>query len=109
MKHEGSWHCKPWCTKKHKYPKQQTTEHRTNKDQCSFDNYYYKSYQDLKGLISRLVKEGFGCELKDNKLTVRAVREGKVKTKKFRLDKDFYKLSAGEQIKKINKSLKTIL
>jgi len=101
MKHEGSWHCKPWCTMNHKYP--------TNEKKCSFDQDHYRNHQRLKGLISRLVKEGFGCELKDNKLTVRAVREGKVKTKKFRLDKDFYKLSAGEQIKKINKSLKTIL
>jgi len=101
MKHEGSWHCKPWCTLHHKYP--------ANEQRCSFDREHYSNYQKLKGLLSRLGKGGFGCELKDNKLTVRAVREGKVKSKKFRLDKDFYKLSAGEQIKKINKSLKPIL
>ena len=94
---EGSWHCKPWCTLNHKYP--------DNEKRCSFDQEHYRNHQRLKGLISRLVKEGFGCQLNDTKLTVRAVREGKVVTKKFRLDKDFYKLSAGEQIKKLQKSL----
>ena len=54
-----------------------------------------------------MVKDGYGCQLNDSKLIVRAVREGKLVTNKFRLDKDFYKLSADEQIKKINKSLKT--
>ena len=97
MKHEGSWHCKPWCTLHHKYP--------ANEQRCSFDRDHYSNYQKLKGLLSRLGKDGFGCELKDNKLIVRAVREGKLVTKKFRLDKDFYKLSADEQIKKLQKSL----
>lgn len=99
-RYEGSWHCRTWCTLNHKYPE--------NEKRCSFDREHYSKYQKLKGLLSRLGKDGFGCELKDNKLIVRAVREGKVKSKKFRLDKDFYKLSAGDQIKKINKSLKTI-
>jgi len=108
-RYEGSWHCKPWCTLHHKYP--------ANEQRCSFDREHYSNYQKLKGLLSRLGKDGFGCELKDNKLNgfgcelkdnkliVRAVREGKVKSKKFRLDKDFYKLSADEQIKKLQKSL----
>jgi len=99
MRKEGSWHCKPWCTLHHKYP--------ANEQRCSFDREHYSNYQKLKGLLSRLGKDGFGCELKDNKLIVRAVREGKVNSKKFRLDKEFYKLSPGDQIKKINKSLKT--
>ncbi len=99
MRKEGSWHCKPWCTLHHKYP--------ANEQRCSFDREHYRNYQRIKGLLSRLGKDGFGSELNDNKLIVRSVREGKVITKKFRLDKDFYKLPAGEQIKKINKSLKT--
>ena len=101
MRKEGSWHCKPWCTLHHKYP--------ANEQRCSFDRDHYSNYQKLNSLISKLVKEGFGCQLNDTKLIVRAVRGGKVVTKKFRLDKDFYKLSAGDQIKKINKSLKPIL
>jgi hypothetical protein len=96
-RYEGSWHCKPWCTLNHKYP--------ANEQRCSFDREYYSNYQKLKGLLSRLGKDGFGCELKDNKLIVLAVRDGKVKSKKFRLDKDFYKLPADEQIKKLQKSL----
>ena len=99
MRKEGSWHCKPWCTLHHKYP--------ANEQRCSFDWEHYSNYQKLKRLIYTLVKDGYGCELKDNKLIVRRVIERKVKTKKFRLDKEFYKLSPGEQIKKINKSLKT--
>jgi hypothetical protein len=99
MKVEGSWHCKPWCTLHHKYP--------ANEKKCSFDREHYSNYQKLKGLLSRLVKDGYGCQMNDSKLIVRRVIDRKVKTNKFRLDKDFYKLSAGEQIKKINKSLKT--
>jgi hypothetical protein len=99
MRKEGSWHCKPWCTLHHKYP--------ANEQRCSFDREHYSNYQKLKGLLSRLGKDGYGCELKDNKLIVRRVIERKVNTNKFRLDKEFYKLSPGEQIKKINKSLKT--
>ncbi len=97
MKSEGSWHCKPWCTLNHKYP--------ANEKRCSFDRERYTNYQRLKGLIYSLVKDGYGCELNNNQLIVRAVREGKVKAKKFRLDKDFYKLSADDQIEKMNKSL----
>jgi hypothetical protein len=97
MRKEGSWHCKPWCTLNHKYP--------DNEKRCSFDREHYTNHQRLKGLISRLVKEGFGCQLNNNKLIVRRVKDRKVKTNKFRLDKDFYKLSAGEQIKKLQKSL----
>ena len=100
MKVEGSWHCKPWCTLNHKCP--------ANEQRCSFDREYYTNHQRLKGVIRTLVKDGYGCELKDTLLIVRAVRDNKVKTKKFRLDKDFYKLSKDEQIKKINKSLKII-
>ncbi len=101
MRKEGSWHCKPWCTLNHKYP--------ANEKRCSFDQEHYRNYQRLKGLLSSLAKDGYGCELNNNKLIVRRVKDRKVKTNKFRLDKDFYKLSAGEQIKKIKKSLKPIL
>ncbi len=101
MRKEGSWHCKPWCTLNHKYP--------ASEKMCSFDQEHYRNYQSLKGLLSSLAKDGYGCELNNNKLIVRRVIDRKVKTNKFRLDKDFYKLSAGEQIKKIKKSLKPIL
>lgn len=96
-KHEGSWHCKPWCTLNHKYP--------ANEQRCSFDREHYTNHQKLKSLIRTLAKDGFGCQLNDTKLIVRAVRSGKLVTKKFRLDKEFYKLSADEQIKKMQKSL----
>jgi len=97
MRVSAVWHCKPWCTLNHKYPE--------NDKRCSFDREYYYNYQKLKSLIHKLVKDGFGLELNGTKLIVRSVRGGKVVTKKFRLDKDFYKLSADEQIKKLQKSL----
>jgi len=102
---EGSWHCKPWCTKKHKYPKQQTTRHREKLDECSFDSVRFKDYKDLKGLVNNLVRDGCGCEIIGTKLIVRRVIDRKVKTNKFRLSREFYNLSAGEQIKKLQKSL----
>jgi hypothetical protein len=94
---EGSWHCKPWCTLHHKYP--------ANEKRCSFDREHYSNHQRLKGVISHFTKAGYGCELKDTLLSIMSVLESKVKVKRFRLDKDFYKLSAGEQIKKLQKSL----
>ena len=95
---DGSWHCKPWCTLNHKYP--------DNEKRCSFDQEHYRNYQRLKGLLTHLSRKGYGVELISNKLIVRRVIDGKVKTNKFRLNKDFYKHSPDEQIKKIKKSLK---
>jgi hypothetical protein len=95
---DGLWHCKPWCTLDHKYP--------ANEKRCSFDQEHYRNYQRLNKLTNKLAKDGHGCQLNDNKLIVRRVIDGKVKTNKFRLNKDFYKLSPDEQIKKIQKSLK---
>lgn len=98
---DGSWHCKPWCTlgvlSLHKYP--------DNEKRCSFDQEHYRNYQRLKGLLTKLSRKGYGVELISNKLIVRRVIDGKVKTNKFRLNKDFYKISPDEQIKKLQKSL----